>query len=737
MSATELERRVLPIATERSLSGWGRMHPSRARVLRPGRAQELPELLGSQEVHRGGVIARGAGRSYGDAAQNEGGAVIDMMGLRAIHSIDEQRRRVRAEGGATLDELLRTLARKGMMLPVVPGTRHVTVAGAIASDIHGKNHHRDGGMARHVESLTLCTPAGELLELSPDSDGDLFYATLGGMGLTGVVTEATLRTVPLPPCVIADTDRTDGLEQTLELMAAEDGHRYSVAWLDMLAGGARMGRAIVSRSDPLAAPAVDGRPAGGDDRARQGMRLRGPLLEVPRRFPGFVLRPSAVLAFNELRWRAAPRVERGRELALAPYFFPLDVLGEWNRLYGPAGFLQYQFVVPIGAEQALRASFELFRRHRLPVYLAVFKRMGASFGGPLSFPLEGWTLAVDIPAGAPGLASALDELDGLIAGCGGRVYLSKDIRLRPDLLGVMYPELERFRELRTRVDPEGVLRSDLALRLGLCEGSRAPARALREGPARSEEAGSSGRRVLVLGGTSEIALAIVRELQRGAPREVALVGRDMDALEQARLGLEAAGCPRVLTLQLDALETEQHAGVLDDALEQLGGADITILAVGQLGERGGMPSEIADAVDVLRVNLAGSGSLLMHAAKGMRERGGGALVVLSSVAAERPRRGNAVYGASKAGLDALAQSLGDDLHEDGVRVLVVRPGFVRTRMTEGLDPAPLSTTPDAVAKVVVQGLDRGASTVWAPPALRWLMLVVRMLPRSIIRRMRQ
>jgi decaprenylphospho-beta-D-ribofuranose 2-oxidase len=198
------------------------------------------------------------------------------------------------------------------------------------------------------------------------------------------------------------------------------------------------------------------------------MALRGPLAEVPRRFPGSLLQPSGVRAFNAVRWRSAPRSERGRPLALAPYFFPLDVLGQWNRLYGAGGLIQYQFVVPVGQEAALMSCFELIRRRRLPVYLAVFKRLGPSFGGPLSFPLEGWTLAADLPAAAPGLSAALDELDELVAGCGGRVYLSKDARLRPELLPIMYPQLERFHAHRARVDPDGVLRSDLARRVGLC-----------------------------------------------------------------------------------------------------------------------------------------------------------------------------------------------------------------------------------------------------------------------------
>jgi decaprenylphospho-beta-D-erythro-pentofuranosid-2-ulose 2-reductase len=248
---------------------------------------------------------------------------------------------------------------------------------------------------------------------------------------------------------------------------------------------------------------------------------------------------------------------------------------------------------------------------------------------------------------------------------------------------------------------------------------------------------SAGRHVLVLGGTSEIALAIVRELQASTPREVALVGRDASGLEAAAQELRKAGAARVLTLELDALASERHGEVLERAFEELGGVDLVIVAVGLLGERGGLPSDIGAAVELLEVNLVGAGSLLMHSARLMREAGGGAIVVLSSVAAERPRRANAVYGASKAGLDALARGLGDDLQEDGVRVLVVRPGFVHTRMTRGLAPAPLSTTPQAVARAVLERLDSGAQTIWVPGALRWLMLVLRHLPRPIFRRMKQ
>jgi decaprenylphospho-beta-D-ribofuranose 2-oxidase len=472
MSAVELTARAPLVGEERSLCGWGRTARSRARVLRPRGVEDVVNVLASPADPSAGVIARGAGRSYGDAAQNDGGDVLDMTGWDRILSVDGERRRITAQAGATVAQLMARLASHGLTLPVVPGTRHVTLGGAIASDIHGKNHHRDGGLARHVVALSLCTPAGGCVEVSPDVDPELFYATFGGMGLTGIVLQATLQVEPLAsPWVAEDADRTDGLEQTLELIAGEERHRYSVAWLDLLAEGSKMGRAVVSRADPL--PAGDVLPpARGLRGARStypGTLTRRPVLEVPRGVPAGLLRPSGMRIFNAARWHASPRRERGRPLALAPYFFPLDALGGWNRLYGPAGLIQYQLVVPSGQEAALVRCFELMRSRRLPVYLAVFKRFGAWFGGPLSFPVEGWTLAVDVPAGAPGLASALDELDEVVAGCGGRVYLAKDVRLRREVLLSMYPQVDRFHAQRARVDPAGVLRSDLARRLGLCD----------------------------------------------------------------------------------------------------------------------------------------------------------------------------------------------------------------------------------------------------------------------------
>jgi len=464
---------LAPIATsrgrQRRLSGWGRAAFSRAHVVVATSAEQVAGVLADPAVRSGGVIARGAGRSYGDAAQNGGGTVLDLTAMAQVLGVDPQRRHVRVQAGVTYAQLLAELVPQGLMLPVIPGTRHVTIGGAVASDVHGKNHGHDGSLAGHVAELTVATPAGGCQRISAEADEELMLATLGGMGLVGVVVEATLAVEPLrTPWWSVDTDRTGSLSDTLELMARDEGHRFSVAWLDLLAGGRRLGQAVVTRSNDWASDQP--REPTGRRGARRGEQplQPPPRLSVPRGFPGSVLAPPLIAAFNELRWRSFPRHERGRPTPLTPHFFPLDGFGEWNRLYGSRGLLQYQLVLPDGGEATLMRCVEILRDRRIPSYLAVLKRFGPASGGLLSFPLEGWTLALDIPAWATGLRPALDQLDEFVAAAGGRVYLTKDLRLRRDVLAAMYPQLPRFEAERARVDPDGVMRSDLGRRLGLC-----------------------------------------------------------------------------------------------------------------------------------------------------------------------------------------------------------------------------------------------------------------------------
>ena len=602
------------------------------------------------------------------------------------------------------------------MVPVVPGTQHVSVGGAIASDIHGKNHGAVGTFGRHVQELVLLTAAGEVVELTP---GDaLFAATLGGMGLTGVILRATVGLRPVgSPLLAVDTDRFDSLDGALELLRGPGGS-HRVAWLDLL--GPRTARGVITRAEHLAAGEV---PPGRDGVATVRARAT-----VPAGWPARLLRPSTVRAFNDLRFRRSPRRERGRVESIGAHMFPLDALDAWPRLYGPAGFVQYQLVVPYGAESALERVTDELRQARVPCYLAVLKDFGEANGAPLSFPIAGWTLALDLPRVAPGLEAALTRADEIVASAGGRVYLSKDSRLAPDVLEVMYPRVDEWREVRERADPEHLWGSDLSVRTGLTEtrhGPRAAGHAAPRPPAR----------VLLLGGTSEIGRAIVRRLASDRPVRPYLVGRDRARLSSALSELERAGCTDGVIDVLEAGELDRHEAVLDEAFDRMGGFDVVVLALGVLGAQTGLDAGREEALEVLEVNFSAAGSLLLESLRRLREQGDGTLVVLSSVAAERPRASNAIYGAAKAGLDALAQGLADATAGTGVRVLVVRPGFVTTKMTAGLDPAPMATTPDAVAEATVEALGGRGHTIWVPGRLRLVFALLRHLPRAVFRRL--
>jgi len=441
--------------TRRVLSGWGNTAPSGADVIEGvglDAARDAFTRTGAR-----GVLARGLGRSYGDAAQNGGGTVL-LIGERTV-AVDAATGIVRAGAGVNFDELIRALLDRGWFVPVTPGTRRITVGGAIAADIHGKNHHADGSWGNHLVDIDLLTPDGEIRTVSPAVDPGAFWATVGGMGLTGVVLSCRFRALPVETSrMLVDTWRTRDLDETMALMAERDGgYRYTVAWIDALSRGQRLGRGVVTMAHHAPRSAVN-----AADHLHFDSR---PFASMPPLIPSGLLNRATIGAFNEVWYRKAPRQRADEVQGISAFFHPLDMVGAWNRLYGPRGMLQYQFVVPAGEETTMRQAIERLAAGGAASFLTVLKRFGPGNAGHLSFPFAGWTLTLDIPTGIAGLADLLDDLDRRLVEVGGRVYLAKDSRVPAALVPRMYPRLDEWRSVCDRLDPDGVMQSDLSRRL--------------------------------------------------------------------------------------------------------------------------------------------------------------------------------------------------------------------------------------------------------------------------------
>lgn len=421
-------------------TGWGRVRSATGRMARPERISALSNL---------NAPAVGNLRSYGDACLNNDGDVVNMTRLDRMLGFDPETGILEVEAGATVGQIAKRFANEGWLPAVMPGTGFATVGGCIANDVHGKNHHNTGTFGQHVLSMTLIVN-GTSKTITPTKNATLFKATIGGLGQTGTIASAKLQLKPCQGDIITVTERR--IEDFDSFIEALDGSRstYTVGWIDATATGAAMGRGILEEAETNYGLVPDAKKARS----------------IPFNAPNFALSAPIVRAFNKAYFNRVPSSGRTSVKPFTEFFFPLDKISAWNKLYGKSGFLQFQCVVPVDQVGALKEMAEKIAYAGIASPLAVIKRMGPGRGGLMSFPMEGYTLAVDLPN--RGRATHLiAELEAMAEAAGGRVYLAKDATLSPERVKAMYPEAAKFAAIVNKSDPNGHLETDLTRRLEL------------------------------------------------------------------------------------------------------------------------------------------------------------------------------------------------------------------------------------------------------------------------------
>lgn len=445
------------------LAGWGNFPVQECTAYRPERRAELAEVVAeAKEPH---LIARGLGRAYGDAALNEGSGVILSERLNRVLDFDPDTGLLWCESALSLADVIEFFLPRGFFFPVTPGTKHITLGGAIAADVHGKNHHQEGSISAWLEDFRLLLASGEIIDCSRERNADAFWATVGGMGLTGFLLDVRLRLKRVDNAyVVVDYEKVRDLDAALESFALRDGqHAYTVAWIDTLATGASLGRSVIMRANHAKTEDLPARARANPFQVRTRSSL-----SMPFRLPNGTLNPFSLRVFNS-GFYASHR--NGRVVTdCNSYFYPLDRIAHWNRGYGRRGVIQYQAVIPPDHGRAgVISILEILAAANWPSFLSVLKPFGDAGPGLLSFPRPGLTISLDLPAPGAALRSVVQQLDETVLRYGGSVYLAKDSCLGPESLPAMYPQLDEFRAIKARLDPQGRFSSSLARRVGIMD----------------------------------------------------------------------------------------------------------------------------------------------------------------------------------------------------------------------------------------------------------------------------
>ena len=450
---------------EEKISGWGRFRPTRSDVAWPERRGEVTEIMSRMQPAPNGVIARGTGLSYGDPAVNTGGHVIAMGKYNRILNFDPATGHIRCEAGVTLSQIFDTAVQHGWFVYVTPGTSRLTVGGAFGCDIHGKNHPTAGSFAQHVLSATILTGTGDIVTCGPDKEPELFWATAGGIGLTGIILEMTIELQRIETAkMISHKVVTRDLEDTFAKIQEYSNATYSIAWMDGVRRGAKRGRGFLMMAEH--AKLSDLPP---QDRADPLAAKRHPKKSLRFGIPSPLIRRPVALAFNEIVYRHYLRSAGKPQFApLKDYFYFLDTYDNWTRLYGGGGFIEYQVLLPMErAYDAVKKMLDIYDKAGVLSFLTSMKRLGKSNRGYMSFPTPGLLFSVDIPAGRERTLAALDRCDEIVRDVGGRHYVAKDGRADGAFFRSMYPQYGKWLDIVRRYDPKGMFSSNMSRRLGL------------------------------------------------------------------------------------------------------------------------------------------------------------------------------------------------------------------------------------------------------------------------------
>jgi decaprenylphospho-beta-D-ribofuranose 2-oxidase len=441
-------------------SGWGNFHKETGYLYRPENYKGLKEILRS--CGQRNYISRGMGRSYGDTALNSQNGVILHTRLNRFLTFDEQTQVLECETGVTFEEIIESFLPRGYFLPVTPGTKYVTVGGAIANDVHGKNHHKDGSISDHIVDFQMLLASGEIITCSRLENQEIFWATIGGIGLTGIILSARIKLIRVESSYIeVDYKKAANLYEAIDMLSETgEQYQYSVAWIDCLSTDRSMGRSVLMLGNHASRDQLNG---------KEPFSLKGKRrLNMPFNLPSLALNPYSIKTFNSVYYHRFKDAS-GVIVDYDSFFYPLDMISNWNRMYGSAGFIQYQVVFPPEtSRKGLTKLLHKLSQVRCLSFLAVLKAFGEKGYGLLAFPRKGYTLALDIPVrGGAEFLAFIQELDEIVLACAGVLYLAKDSLMSPNTFARMYPELPKFREIKAQIDPDAIFSSSMARRLNI------------------------------------------------------------------------------------------------------------------------------------------------------------------------------------------------------------------------------------------------------------------------------